>query len=68
MVRRLGDAVADECRKLLEHLDPDLQALALAKMNGDTNDEIAEQLTCSVRTVERRLHLIRQTWEEEQSG
>ena len=59
--------VADECRKLLEHLDPDLQVLALAKMKGDTNDEIAEQLACSVRTVKRRLHLIRKTWEVEQS-
>jgi DNA-directed RNA polymerase specialized sigma24 family protein len=52
--------MADERRRLLEGLSkPDLQALAVAKMEGYTNQEIADQLECSVRTVERRLHLIR---------
>jgi DNA-directed RNA polymerase specialized sigma24 family protein len=40
-------------------------ALATAKLEGYTNDEIAEQLGCSQRTVERRLHLIRKKWEQE---
>ena len=39
-------------------LTPDLEALAVAKMEGCTNVEIAERAGCSVRTVERRLHLI----------
>jgi DNA-directed RNA polymerase specialized sigma24 family protein len=58
--------VAEQCRRLLEQLqDPDLQSLALAKMEGYGNRQIAEQLDCSVRTVERRLQLIRKTWEQE---
>ena len=57
--------VADECRRLLEPLDADLRALALAKMEGHTNEQIAERLQCSQRTVERRLHLLRQIWQGE---
>lgn len=56
--------VADQCRHLLEMLgDRELQTLAMAKMEGRTNDEIARELCCSARTVERRLHLIRKKWE-----
>lgn len=59
--------MAEECRRLLEKLaDADLRALALAKMEGYRNEEIAEQFDCSMRTVERRLHLIRKKWEREQ--
>ena len=60
-------SMAEECERLLERLDDaDLEALALAKLEGYTNDEIAEQLGCSVRTVERRLNLIRKKWRNEQ--
>ena len=37
-----------------------------AKLEGYTNDEIAGQLGCSVRTVERRLRLIRKKWQHEE--
>ncbi len=58
--------MAEQCGRLLGRLsDPQLQALAIAKMQGYSNEEIAEQLQCSVRTVERRLHLIRKKWESE---
>jgi RNA polymerase sigma factor (sigma-70 family) len=61
--------MTEECQRLLERLDdPDLAALAVAKMEGYTNEEIAERLGCSVRTVERRLRLIRKKWQEEQSA
>jgi DNA-directed RNA polymerase specialized sigma24 family protein len=56
--------VAEECRRLLDALgDDDLRALALAKMEGHTNDQIAAQRGCAVRTVERKLRLIRGIWE-----
>ncbi len=54
-------------RLLAELNDADLEALATAKLEGYTNEEIAGQLGCSVRTVERRLHLIRRKWERGQS-
>jgi DNA-directed RNA polymerase specialized sigma24 family protein len=58
-------AVADECRRLLTQLEPDLRQVALAKMEGHSNQEIAGKLECSLRTVERRLYLIRRIWEQE---
>jgi RNA polymerase sigma factor (sigma-70 family) len=55
--------VAEECERLLRLLDDDdLRRLAVMKMEGYTNDEIAERLTVAPRTVERRLRLIRATW------
>jgi len=39
--------------------------VALAKMEGYTNDEIAAQLECAPRTVERKLRLIRSLREAE---
>jgi DNA-directed RNA polymerase specialized sigma24 family protein len=58
--------VADECRRRLQVLgDGGLQAVALAKMEGYTNDEIAVRLGVVARTVERRLSLIRKVWAEE---
>jgi DNA-directed RNA polymerase specialized sigma24 family protein len=58
--------VAEECRRLLSRLDrPELQQLALWKMDGFTNAEIAARLGCVSTTVERRLRLIRRLWEKE---
>jgi DNA-directed RNA polymerase specialized sigma24 family protein len=55
--------VAEEYRRLLELLDDDeLRRVAVCRMQGYTNDEIAEQLGCARRTVARRLDLIRKTW------
>jgi DNA-directed RNA polymerase specialized sigma24 family protein len=58
--------VAEECRLRLEALgDAELRAVALAKMEGHSNAEIAARLGVVERTVERRLGLIRKLWEEE---
>jgi DNA-directed RNA polymerase specialized sigma24 family protein len=58
--------VAEECQRLLALLgDPVLRDIALWKMEGYSNEEIAAQLGCGLRTVERRLGLIRTTWEQE---
>jgi DNA-directed RNA polymerase specialized sigma24 family protein len=55
-------------RGLLERLpDDDLRALALMKLDGHGNDAVAQSLGCSVRTVERRLRLIRDLWRSEES-
>ena len=58
--------VADECRRLLGRLgDAELRAIALWRMEGDSEDEIAAKLYCAPRTVRRRLRLIRSIWGEE---
>ncbi len=57
--------VAEECQRLLDRLgDPELRSVALWKMEGFTNEEIAAKLERDVRTVERRLKLIRKTWSQ----
>jgi DNA-directed RNA polymerase specialized sigma24 family protein len=57
--------MADECRRLLECLgDPRLQTIAVRKMEGYGNEELAEALGCSLSTVERKLRLIRTLWSE----
>src|SRR5262245_49834606 len=61
--------VADECRRLLDLLDsPELKTIAVRKMEGHTNAEIAAELACVVGTVERKLRLIRTLWGEEGSS
>ena len=56
--------VAEECEKLLMKLaDAGLRSIAVRKMEGYTNQEIAAELGCSLVTVERRLRLIRLEWE-----
>jgi len=61
--------VAEECRRLLDDLkDEELRQIALLKMEGFTNEEIADQLNCALSTVERRLRLIRKRWEKEQEA
>jgi RNA polymerase sigma factor (sigma-70 family) len=52
--------LAEEFRLWLERLaDPELRAIAVWKMEGSTNAEVAARLGCSEPTVERRLRLIR---------
>ncbi|MGZ0172564.1 MAG: ECF-type sigma factor [Planctomycetales bacterium] len=56
--------IADEFQSLLARLeDETLQSVALWKLEGFTNDEIAEKLECVPRTVERKLQLIRTLWQ-----
>ncbi len=53
----------DECRRLLDLLpDPTLRSVALWKMEGYTNVEIAALLGCVEKTVERKLRAIRDVW------
>ncbi len=52
--------VAEEYQGLLDGLDdPTLRSIAVAKMEGYTNDEIAQQVGRTRRTVARKLQLIR---------
>ncbi|MFZ1936279.1 MAG: ECF-type sigma factor [Thermoguttaceae bacterium] len=57
--------VAENCARLLGRLEPPLRQIAQLRLDGYTNIEIAERLRCALRTVERRLELIRRIWNEE---
>jgi RNA polymerase sigma factor (sigma-70 family) len=58
--------VAEELQSRLAFLNkPELVTIALRKLDGYTNDEIALHLGCARSTVERRLRLIRMQWSEE---
>jgi len=61
--------MTEECQRLLARLpEATLRAVALAKMEGYTNEEIAARLGCGLRTIERKLGLIRGIWEKELNG
>lgn len=57
--------VAEQCEALLGCLDDDrLRQTALYKLEGYTNQEIAQTMDCAESTVERRLARIRRKWGE----
>src|SRR5262245_44097076 len=58
--------MADECRHLLDLLDtPELRQIALWKVEGYTDEEIAAKLDCVPRTVRRKAQRIRLLWQHE---
>ena len=57
--------VADELQRLVTSFDDEtLRKVAFHKLEGYSNEEIANDLGCSTRTVIRKLNRIRQEWEE----
>lgn len=58
--------VAEEFQRLLDLLGEErLQRIAVLKMEGYTDKELAARLDCAVRTVERKLERIRGIWKKE---
>jgi DNA-directed RNA polymerase specialized sigma24 family protein len=58
--------VAEKYQLLLGCLaDRELETIAVWKMEGFTNGEIAAKLDCSPRTVERKIRIIRGRWQQE---
>ena len=61
--------IAKECDRLLASLDDEtLKSIAVWKTEGYTNEEIAANLGVVLRTVERKLHDIRERWAGERSA
>jgi DNA-directed RNA polymerase specialized sigma24 family protein len=59
--------LADECGRRLRDLpDESLRTVAVLKMEGYRNEEIADRLGCSLRTVSRKLEVIRKAWTDEE--
>lgn len=55
-------------RELLEQLpEQTMRAIAIQRLGGYTNQEIAESLQISKRAVERKLQLIRKAWSARES-
>jgi DNA-directed RNA polymerase specialized sigma24 family protein len=64
----LAAQMTEECQSLLDKLDDlTLRAVAIWKMEGYTNREIANKLDCVEQTVERKLRSIRRIWSGEES-
>ena len=60
--------LADEIEQRVASLrDDDMRKIAQLKLNGSSNEEIAVRLDCAVRTVERRIRLIRKLWEADET-
>ena len=56
--------MAESCQSLLDLLDDTtLQHVVLLKLEGYTNVDIASQLACAERTVERKLRRVRAIWQ-----
>jgi DNA-directed RNA polymerase specialized sigma24 family protein len=53
------------CEELLLMLDEELRRFALLKLLGHATPEIAAQLDCTERKVQRKLNLVRMRWERE---
>lgn len=77
MIELIGDEPTPEfvvemteaCDRLLNHLgDDSLRSIAIRKMEGYSNVEIASELNCSDRTIERRMNLIREKCRQELLG
>jgi DNA-directed RNA polymerase specialized sigma24 family protein len=61
---QLAAILAEECRHRLDALsDPTLRQVALWRLEGCTNAEIAARLGCVEHTVERKLRRIREIWD-----
>lgn len=63
---QFAQRLIEEVEQRLVGLDDDLAQLALAKLEGYTNREIAEKFNIALRTVERRLNLVRRKWSEKE--
>ncbi len=58
--------MADESQRLLGLLDrPDLRQIAIGKVEGWTNEEIAAKLECVPRSIDCKLSRIRLLWKNE---
>jgi RNA polymerase sigma factor (sigma-70 family) len=52
-----------QAAELMEALPPELQELAMLRLLGHSTEDIATQLDCTRRKVQRKLELVRLRWE-----
>ena len=58
--------MADECLSLLGRLRDDTpRRVALLRIEGYSDEEVARLLGCSLRSAARKVELVRRTWTDE---
>ena len=61
--------MTEQCQRLFSALtDESHRVVALLKMEGHSNEEIAASLDCGLRSVERKLTVIRKRWLSEETS
>ncbi|WP_435008998.1 ECF-type sigma factor [Tundrisphaera lichenicola] len=61
----LAAMLAEEYQRRLDSLpDGSLRSVARLRLEGYSNDEIAEALGCARRTVARKLEMVREAWKD----
>lgn len=61
-VVELQEAVDNLFAALDESGDPKLKSIAIQRLEGAAPQEIADQLGCTARTVQRKLHILERLW------
>ena len=64
-----SDTLCSECNELLNELGDDtLQTIARRRLEGFSNAEIAKEIGCVTRTIDRKLERIRAIWSKKSGG
>jgi DNA-directed RNA polymerase specialized sigma24 family protein len=58
----LSMIMAEECRLRLDALEEPFRQVALLRLDGRSNEQIALEMGCTTRTVIRRINSIRDAW------
>lgn len=67
-IPQMSSELIGTCDEMLEQLGDDtLRQIALLRLEGHGNNEIAESLSVSLATVKRKLKLIREMWSDASS-
>ena len=60
---QIASDIEETCKELVDSLaDSQLEKIVFLKLEGNTNREIADQLDCAERTIERKIERIRSKW------
>lgn len=57
-----ADFFTQDVRQMLDLLDPTMKQLALLRLEGKNNSEIASELGITLRSTERKVRLIKDKW------
>src|SRR5262249_58697665 len=52
------------CEEFLSNLDDELRSIVVLRLLGHSTQEIAEQLNCTQRKVQRKLQLVQIKWQD----